>query len=305
MASLRRLRPANCSVSNNARGSWALRRIDVKLPAFAAFIFVAICEQGSQLEPIASASDFSEEWVLSWSDEFNGPDSALDPAKWVTDIGGHGWGNNEPQYYTSRRQNVRQEDGNLVIEAIRDKFTGPDGVERNHTSGRLKTAGKFSQQYGRFEARVNIPSGQGIWPAFWLLGDGFSTKGWPSYGEIDIMEGVGSTPWKVSGSIHGPGYSAGKSITSSYSLSKGLFSEQFHLFAIEWEPQAIRFYVDDHLHAAGHPPISRLPAHGYMTTHFSSSSIWRWAATCREARAIRQSFRNACWWTVSECILGG
>ena len=219
--------------------------------ALAAFIFALVCEPCWQPGTLAAAPESSKEWVLTWSDEFDGPNGAPpDATKWVMKIGGKGWGNNELQYYTSRRQNIRQEEGKLVIEAIKEKLTDVDGVEHGYTSGRLSTAGKFSQQYGRFEARIKLPSGQGIWPAFWLLGDDFSTKGWPSCGEIDIIESVGSTPSKVSGSLHGPGYFAGKSITGSYTLSNGHFSDKFHVFSVEWEPQAIRFYVNDHLYAA-------------------------------------------------------
>ena len=231
-----------------------LRRIDVQRRALAAFIFVLVFDPGSQARALGSAWECSKKWVLTWSDEFNGPDGAPpDDTKWVMKSGGNGWGNNELQYYTSQPQNIRQEKGQLVIEAIKENFTGLDGVERRYTSGRLSTAGRFSQRYGRFEARIKLPSGQGIWPAFWLLGDDISTKGWPNCGEIDIIESVGSTPSKVSGSLHGPGYFADKSITGSYTLSKGRFSEEFHVFSVEWEPQAIRFYVNDHLYAARTP----------------------------------------------------
>ena len=219
--------------------------------ALAAFIFVLVCEPRWQPGTLAFAPESNKKWVLTWSDEFDGPNGATpDAAKWVVKIGGKGWGNNELQYYTSRRQNIRQEKGKLVIEAIKEKFTDADGSEHAYTSGRVSTDGRFSQQYGRFEARMKIPSGHGIWPAFWLLGDNFTTKGWPSCGEIDILESLGSAPSKVLGSLHGPGYFAGKSITGSYTLSKGRFSDKFHVFSVEWEPKAIRFYVNGHLYAA-------------------------------------------------------
>jgi beta-glucanase (GH16 family) len=193
-------------------------------------------------------------WVLTWSDEFNGPDgSAPDPAKWIVESGGNGWGNNELQYYTARRENVRQEKGSLVIEAIKEKFTGPDGVQRNFASARLKTEGRFDQRYGRFEARIQIPSGRGAWPAFWMLGDDHSTAGWPSCGEIDIMESVGSETAVIEGSLHGPGYSGSNPLTAAYRLPRGRFSDAFHVFAVEWEPQVVRFYVDDKLYATRTP----------------------------------------------------
>jgi beta-glucanase (GH16 family) len=189
-------------------------------------------------------------WQLVWSDEFNGPnDSAVDQSKWVFDVGGEGWGNQELEFYTSRPQNVFVREGNLVIEARRENYTGPDKVSRNYTSARLKTAGKFSQAYGRFEARIKIPSGQGMWPAFWMLGDDIEKAGWPACGEIDIMENIGKEPSMVHGSIHGPGYVGADGIEAHYALpGNRRFADDFHVFAVEWEPNAIRFYVDDELY---------------------------------------------------------
>lgn len=193
-------------------------------------------------------------WVLTWSDEFDGADgSPPDPRKWVVETGGDGWGNDELEYYTSRSQNIRQENGNLVIEAFKEKFTGSDGVQRNYTSARLETQGRFSQRYGRFEARIQIPSGQGVWPAFWLLGDDFSTSGWPKCGEIDIMESIGSEADVVKGTLHGPGYFGSNPLTSAYTLPRGRFSDGFHVFAVEWEPEVVRFYVDEKLYATKTP----------------------------------------------------
>ena len=171
-----------------------------------------------------------------------------------SETGGGGWGNNELEYYTSRLQNASQQDGNLVIKVLEEKYTGSDGVTRNYTSARLKTQGKFSQTYGRFEARIKIPRGQGIWPAFWMLGDDIDKPGWPDCGEIDIMENIGKEPALVHGTIHGPGYSGANGIGSPYALPSGQsFADDFHIFAVEWEPNAIRFYVDDHLYATRTP----------------------------------------------------
>ncbi|HVH88273.1 MAG TPA: glycoside hydrolase family 16 protein [Terriglobales bacterium] len=194
-------------------------------------------------------------WILTWSDEFNGPNGTPpDSQKWTAESGGNGWGNNELEYYTTSPHNARQERGSLVIEAIREPYTGPDGVSRSYTSARLKTAGKFSQKYGRFEARIKMPRGKGIWPAFWMLGDDISSIGWPKCGEIDIVENLGSEPSIAHGTIHGPGYSGGHGIGSPFSLPNNKhFSDNFHLFAVEWEPQEIRFYVDDHLYATRRP----------------------------------------------------
>jgi beta-glucanase (GH16 family) len=194
-------------------------------------------------------------WKLVWSDEFNGPDtSPVDTTKWVSESGGNGWGNQELEYYTTRPENAFQQGGNLVIKVLQEKYTGADGVARDYTSARLKTLGKFSQKYGRFEARIKIPQGQGIWPAFWMLGDNIGKIGWPKCGEIDIMENIGKEPATVHGTIHGPGYSGDKGISAPYSLPPDQhFADDFHLYAVEWEPKAIRFYVDDHLYATRTP----------------------------------------------------
>jgi beta-glucanase (GH16 family) len=173
--------------------------------------------------------------------------AAPDPTKWVIETGGSGWGNNELEYYASRRKNVRQQNGNLVIEAVKEKYTGPDGIQHNYTSARLKTQGRFAQKYGRFEARIKVALGRGMWSAFWLLGDDFSKARWPACGEIDIMEHVGAEPSTIRGSMHGPGYSGGDPLTAVYILPDVRFSDDFHIFAAEWEPQAVRFYVDGQL----------------------------------------------------------
>ncbi|MBZ5679586.1 MAG: glycoside hydrolase family 16 protein [Acidobacteriia bacterium] len=196
-----------------------------------------------------------QQWRLAWSDEFNGPNgSPVDPAKWVLETGGQGWGNHELEYYTSRPQNAYQQDGNLVIKAIAEEYTGADGVRRAYTSARLKTQGKFDQAYGRFEARIKIPAGQGLWPAFWMLGADFHGENWPGCGEIDIMENVGKEPEIVHGTIHGPKYSGEAGIGAPYQLAGRLkFSADYHLFAVEWEPSVIRFYVDQDLYATRTP----------------------------------------------------
>ncbi len=194
-------------------------------------------------------------WKLSWSDEFNGTDgSAVDSSKWVLETGGGGWGNDELESYTARPQNSFLQGGNLVIRVLEEKYKGTDGIARNYTSARLKTLGKFSQTYGRFEARIKIPRGQGIWPAFWMLGNDIDKPGWPTCGEIDIMENIGKEPGIVHGTIHGPGYSGDKGIGSPYALATDQrFADDFHVYAVEWETAAIRFFVDDHLYATRTP----------------------------------------------------
>ena len=190
------------------------------------------------------------DWKLVWSDEFNQPDgSSPDPANWGYDIGGGGYGNNELENYTSRTNNARIEGGQLVIEANQENYGG-----NNYTSARMLTKGKWSWAYGRIEARIKIPRGLGIWPAFWTLGTNIDSVGWPTCGEIDIMENIGKEPSLVHGTIHGPGYSGADGITASYALAKSQsFADDFHVFAVEWEPNVIRFYADDHLYATRTP----------------------------------------------------
>jgi beta-glucanase (GH16 family) len=194
-------------------------------------------------------------WRLVWSDEFSGPDgSSPDSKKWTYDIGGNGWGNHELEFYTNRKENARIEKGILVITVQKESFTGADGVTREYTSARLKTQNLFTQTYGRFEARIKIPEGQGIWPAFWMLGQDIPSTGWPKCGEIDIMENIGKEPGTIHGSLHGPSTNGPTSdLTSIFTLLAGQsFAADFHLYAVEWEPETVRFYVDSSLYAAFH-----------------------------------------------------
>jgi beta-glucanase (GH16 family) len=181
------------------------------------------------------------DWKLVWNDEFAQPDgSSPDPGKWSYDIGRgeSGWGNNESEYYTRRTNNIRVDHGQLVIEACREKFGGAA-----FTSARIVT--KDSWTYGRFEARIKIPYGQGIWPAFWMLGTNITSAGWPACGEIDIMENIGREPALVHGTIHGPGYSGDNGIGGPCSLpDKAAFAGDFHLYAVEWSTNQIKWFVD-------------------------------------------------------------
>jgi len=215
--------------------------------AFAIILTVRPCGSGwgaSQQPPD------QKPYILVWADEFNGANrSAPDSSKWTYDLGGNGWGNNELETYTNHAQNAYIQDGNLVIEAREEPFTGSDGIARRYTSARLKTQGLFQHAYGRVEARIKIPHGQGMWPAFWMMGDNLPSVAWPRCGEIDIMENIGSEPSTVHGTIHGPGYSGAGGISALYTLPQGRhFADDFHVFKVEWEPRALRFYVDDHLY---------------------------------------------------------
>ncbi len=187
-------------------------------------------------------------WRLVWNDEFDLPDSSpVDGSRWTFDLGwgSNGWGNQELETYTARVENSYISGGKLAIKAIQETFTGPDGRTKGFTSARIKTSGKFSTRYGRVEARLKVPSGQGLWPAFWMLGDDLGTVGWPTCGEIDIMENIGREPSIVHGTLHGPGYSGGNGLQASYALPGGeRFADEFHTIAIEWEENEIRWYVD-------------------------------------------------------------
>lgn len=183
-------------------------------------------------------------WQLTWSDDFNGNAGQVpDAAKWTYDIGTGqgGWGNQELQSYTDSPDNVSLDGlGNLVITARRNG--------NSFTSARINTKGLFTQQYGRFEARLKTPYGPGIWPAFWMLGANIETVNWPQCGEIDIMELRGQEPHIIHGTLHGPGYSGGNPITKGYALTDARFDTEFHLFAVEWSKDKIDFFVDDFLY---------------------------------------------------------
>lgn len=182
---------------------------------------------------------------LVWSDEFDGDSAAaLDTAKWNYDLGTgqNGWGNNELQSYTQSPQNVSLDGlGHLLITARKDQFG-------NYTSARIKTQGIFTQQYGRFEARIKTPTGAGIWPAFWMLGSNIDSVTWPNCGEIDIMEQKGKNSNITYGTIHGPGYSGGEAISAPYSLPNSRFDLDFYVYAVEWSADKIDFFVNDYLY---------------------------------------------------------
>jgi beta-glucanase (GH16 family) len=193
---------------------------------------------------------------IVWADEFNGAaGSPVDGSKWKFDTGGSGWGNNERQYYTDSTSNAAMDgQGNLVITARREN---PNNYQCHYgrceyTSARLLTAGKFAQAYGRFEARIKIPRGQGLWPAFWMLGNDIGTNPWPNSGEIDIMENVGKEPNMVYGTLHGPGYSGGSAISSGRS-NPTPYADAFHTYAVDWEPNAVTWYVDGQQYARKTP----------------------------------------------------
>jgi beta-glucanase (GH16 family) len=208
---------------------------------YVAFLaFMAGCE----IEPKQALSDRNYELV--WSDEFDG-DSGTAPnaAKWAYDLGTgqNGWGNNELQTYTNKPENVSLDGkGHLKISALKDG-------SGKYTSARIKTEGKYTQQYGRIEARIKTPTGTGMWPAFWMLGSNKNTVGWPQCGEIDIMEQRGQYSNITISTLHGPGYFGGQPLTKLYGLENNRFDTDFNLYAVEWGEKYVHFFINDYLFA--------------------------------------------------------
>ncbi|HEU4994281.1 MAG TPA: glycoside hydrolase family 16 protein [Gemmatimonadaceae bacterium] len=198
--------------------------------------------------------------VLVWRDEFDGPAGAtFDRTRWTADTGGDGFGNAERQFYTTRPENVALDgNGHLVITAVAEPASSTYQCWYGkclYSSARLKTQGLFTRTYGRIEARIKLPRGQGIWPAFWMLGSDIGVVGWPQSGEIDIMENIGREPAIVHGTLHGPGYSGASGPTRADTLKAGAYADDFHVFAVDWSPNVIRWYVD------GRPYSHMTPAH--------------------------------------------
>lgn len=194
---------------------------------------------GSAFRPIGAGKS---EWKLVWRDEFD-YEGLPDPAKWAYDVGGHGWGNRELQYYTeAREKNARVEAGVLIIEAHREQYEGS-----NYTSARLVTRGRQDWEGGRFVIRALVPEGVGTWPAIWMLpvewnlGEGI----WPDVGEIDIMEHVGWEPGVIHASAHSRDYQWQKGTQKTGTIPVPDATETFHEYILEWDDQVIRAYVDD------------------------------------------------------------
>jgi beta-glucanase (GH16 family) len=188
--------------------------------------------------------------TLAWSDEFDGPaGSPPDPGAWQPETGGHGWGNAELQYYTGGTENAWLDGaGHLVIAArrldpgIRHRYGGCE-----YSSARLTSKDHVTLRYGVARARMRLPGGRGIWPAFWMLGQDFDEVGWPRCGEIDVMENFGADPALVYGAVHGPGYT-GSAVTVSHRAAASL-SDDFHVYSVAWEPGRIRWYLDGRWYA--------------------------------------------------------
>jgi beta-glucanase (GH16 family) len=184
-------------------------------------------------------------WKLTWQDEFDGAaGQPPDPASWSADIGTD-WGNAQLEFDTDRPENVALDgQGHLVITARRESYQGSA-----YTSARLLTKEKRAYKLGRVEARMKLPVGQGMWPAFWMLGANIDQVGWPTCGEIDIMENRGQLPLTVLGTIHGPGYSGGNAISGNLTLpGPAGFDQDFHVFAVEWDEGSVAFEVDGQIY---------------------------------------------------------
>ncbi|MFH1197873.1 MAG: glycoside hydrolase family 16 protein [bacterium] len=221
--------------------------ISFLIPFVIASIFNSGCskDESTPTDPLTADSLQIAGYQLIWDDEFNGAE--IDKSKWEHEVNGHGGGNNELQYYTDRAENSFIQNGKLVIAALQEEYTGDDGT-RYYTSARLRTANKGDWKYGRLDIRAKLPYGQGLWPAIWMLPTDWSYGGWPTSGEIDIMELLGQEPDKVYGTLHYGGSTSGhQSNGGSLKLSSGSFAATFHTFTIEWEENVMRWYVDDHL----------------------------------------------------------
>jgi beta-glucanase (GH16 family) len=207
--------------------------------------------------PPATTPPVTTTWTLVWSDDFDGAaGSPADAAKWGHDLGDGcssgicGWGNNEKEYYTNAPENVALNgQGQLQIVARQ----APSGLACyygacRYTSAKLTTRGKMNAAPGRVEARMKLPAGQGLWPAFWMLGSGFPGLGWPACGELDIMEHKGSVPTASSSAIHGPGYSGNTPFAHTNDLGSARLSDDFHIFGVEWNAEQVLFTVDGVAH---------------------------------------------------------
>ncbi|MDD8016844.1 MAG: glycoside hydrolase family 16 protein [Bacteroidota bacterium] len=176
-------------------------------------------------------------WTLVWNDEFDGP--SIDPTKWGYETGGSGWGNNELEYYTDRKENSFIENGSLVIQALKENYSG-----KSYTSARMVTKYRGDWLYGRFEIRAKLPYGVGTWPAIWMLPTDWAYGGWPASGEVDIMEHVGYDPNVIHGSTHCQKYYFKIGTQKTATIKETNVFSEFHTYGVEWFPEKIDFFVD-------------------------------------------------------------
>jgi len=206
-------------------------------------IVLVVVKDGQELSLIESVEitqdDPNYHPNLVWSDEFNYT-GLPDAQYWNMETGGGGWGNNELQYYTNREANAKVDNGILTITALKEDYGG-----RNYTSARITTQNKFDFKYGKIEAKIKLPYGKGLWPAFWMLGANFGSTGWPACGEIDVMEMVGGdgNDSKCHSTLHWDN-NGHQSYGESYTLTSGILADDFHVFSMEWDEQKIVSYID-------------------------------------------------------------
>jgi beta-glucanase (GH16 family) len=217
-----------------------------------------------------------EGFKLLWSDEFDG--ETIDNSKWEHEVNGHGGGNNELQYYTDRPENSYLSDGKLHMVALQEEYTGSDG-KRYYTSARMKTQNTKSFMYGRIEASLKLPYGQGLWPAFWMLGLNNSEVGWPACGEIDIMEMVGGGDGRDNrtyGTLHWDD-NGKRSSGGNLTLGSGILHDEFRVYAIEWDEEKIDWYLDDELFFSldlTDPAMSAFQAHHFLILNVAVGGNW-------------------------------
>jgi len=237
------------------------------LPAIACFLGSSGCLQSDATDAKPQADD--QGWVLVWADEFDG--TQLDRTKWQPETSCWGGGNDERQCYTDRADNIAVEDGYLTLTAQPEIFTGPnfpqdfkdrgEQIKQNYTSGKVRTLGRQSWTYGRFEARIRVPQGQSAWSAFWMLPQNNTYGKWPLSGEIDIMEAVNlgaicddcgarNSETRSIGALHfGQAWPQNKYLTGQYDLGAETFDpEAFYSFAVEWGEGKINWFVDGNLY---------------------------------------------------------
>lgn len=207
---------------------------------FICLLFIVLCfAYCSTSQKITDTQD----WKLSWSEEFN-YNGLPDTTKWSFEVGGHGWGNNELQYYTRASiNNAEVSNGSLKIKALRQKIGN-----REYTSARLVSKGKADFTYGKIEIMAKLPAGRGLWPAIWMLGTNIKTVGWPECGEIDIMEHVGFEKDSVLGTIHTKAYNHIKGTQKGKKIFIANPYDTYHLYSIEWTPERVDFFLDNNLY---------------------------------------------------------
>jgi beta-glucanase (GH16 family) len=229
----------------------------VSLSSRAALLLIAVCLGCSDDTSSIVSTASKVTWVQTWGDDFDGAAGApIDSTKWSYETtdgcsrGICGWGNNEKEYYTDAAENIALNgQGQLVIVAR----AAPAGLTCyygpcRYTSGKITTRGKMLAAPGRVEARIKLPAGQGLWPAFWMLGHDSPNVPWPQCGELDIMENKGSQLSTTSSAVHGPGYSGETPFAHSHNLAQGVLADDFHTFAVEWDSVHVQFFVDDTAH---------------------------------------------------------